>query len=427
MPTENKEKHLTLEERRIIRTGIENGSTKTAIAETIGKDNSTIGKEIKLHRVPCHQSSYPVSCTYFSKCKDKRGPECSERCPKFKPFVCKRRDRSPGACNGCKDFQHCRYDKYLYKPEEAQFEYETTLVNCRIGVDVNEAKAKEMGDIIKPLLGQGQSPYAIIKNHPDLGISEKTLYNYIERGVFSASGICDLDLRRKTSRKLPKYQKAVFKERNDYRYLNGRKYVDYLAYCQNHPDCFVTEMDTVYNDISNGPFIQTFKFVPFGVLLGFFHESKNAADMVAGVDKLHDLLGDQLFSKYVEVLLTDRGTEFVDAEGFEQKDDLGNRRTTVFYCDPMQPGQKGSLENNHIELRYILPKSTDLRALGLTDQKKLNLALSHVNSFPKQKLNGKTPFDYLEFMAPDLAKALFDFGLVKIKEDMVVLKPYLLK
>ncbi len=51
MPTENKEKHLTLKERRIIRTGIENGSTKTAIAETIGKDNSTIGKEIKLHRV----------------------------------------------------------------------------------------------------------------------------------------------------------------------------------------------------------------------------------------------------------------------------------------------------------------------------------------------------------------------------------------
>lgn len=82
-----------------------------------------------------------------------------------------------------------------------------------IGVDVNEAKAKEMGDIIKPLLGQGQSPYAIIKNHPDLGISEKTLYNYIERGVFFASGICDLDLRRKTSRKLPKYQKAVFEER----------------------------------------------------------------------------------------------------------------------------------------------------------------------------------------------------------------------
>ena len=38
--------HLTLEERRIILTGITNGSTKTAIAQTIGKDKSTVGKEI---------------------------------------------------------------------------------------------------------------------------------------------------------------------------------------------------------------------------------------------------------------------------------------------------------------------------------------------------------------------------------------------
>ena len=51
MATENANRHLTLEERRIIRTGIENGSEKAAIAKTIGKDNSTIGKEIRLHRI----------------------------------------------------------------------------------------------------------------------------------------------------------------------------------------------------------------------------------------------------------------------------------------------------------------------------------------------------------------------------------------
>ena len=38
--------HLNPEERRIIETGIRHGSTKTAIARTIGTDNSTIGKEI---------------------------------------------------------------------------------------------------------------------------------------------------------------------------------------------------------------------------------------------------------------------------------------------------------------------------------------------------------------------------------------------
>lgn len=43
----------------------------------------------------------------------------------------------------------------------------------------------------------------------------------------------------------------------------------------------------------------------------------------------------------------------------------GIRRTCVFYCAPMQAGQKGSLENKHIELRYIFPKGTDRKALGL--------------------------------------------------------------
>ena len=44
MSNTNANTHLTLEERRIILTGITNGSTKTAIAQTIGKDKSTIGK-----------------------------------------------------------------------------------------------------------------------------------------------------------------------------------------------------------------------------------------------------------------------------------------------------------------------------------------------------------------------------------------------
>ena len=46
--------HLTLEERRIILNGISHGSTKTAIAQTIGKDKSTVGKEIKAPH-PCEE------------------------------------------------------------------------------------------------------------------------------------------------------------------------------------------------------------------------------------------------------------------------------------------------------------------------------------------------------------------------------------
>ena len=38
MAKSNKNLHLTLSERQIIQRGIENGSTKTSIAATLGKD-----------------------------------------------------------------------------------------------------------------------------------------------------------------------------------------------------------------------------------------------------------------------------------------------------------------------------------------------------------------------------------------------------
>ena len=425
MSESNKFTHLTLEERRIILTGITNGSTKTAIAQTIGKEKSTVGKEIKLHRQLTHKCSLPLECEHYRKCV--YGRQCTADCPEYKPFRCSRRDRSPGACNGCSNWSHCRFDKYQYNPEEAQKDYMTTLVDSRQGVNLTVQEARKMADIIGPLLKQGQSPFQIVTDHPELGISEKTLYNYIEGDVFhELAGITVLDLRRQVSRKMPRKKSNGYKKRADRKFLQGRTYKDYKAYLSENPDVFVTQMDTVYNDESNGPFIQTFKFVNAGVLFALYQDSKTALSMKEGVDRLEAILGEEVFRKYVHVLLTDRGTEFSNADGMELSAD-GTRRTRVFYCDPMQSGQKGSLENKHIELRYILPKGTDLIGLGLTDQNALNLVLSHVDSVPVQKLGGKAPLDVAEFMFHDLFEKLEAFGIHKIQSDRVVLKPFLLK
>ena len=93
----------------------------------------------------------------------------------------------------------------------------------------------------------------------------------------------------------------------------------------------------------------------------------------------------------------------------------------------MQSGQKGTLENKHIELRYILPKGPDLRALGLTCQSDLNLVLSHVNSSPCEVLGNKSPLELAEFMYHNLYEKLVAFGIRQIEKDQIILKPYLLK
>ena len=150
-------------------------------------------------------------------------------------------------------------------------------------------------------------------------------------------------------------------------------------------------MDTVYNGQS-GPFMQTFKFLSYSFIFIIYHEEKSAKAMVESVDPLESILGKELFPKEVEVIKTDRGSEFSDAEGLE-KDNDGSMRTYVFYCDSMASCHKGSLENNHKEVRYICPKETNLKVLGFDSQKKANLMVSHINSRPKENLKGKSPLE----------------------------------
>lgn len=284
-----------------------------------------------------------------------------------------------------------------------------------------------MASVIGPLLKQGLSPYQILKIHPELGISEKTLYNYIENDIFhEVAGITVLDLRRQVSRKLPKKKSNEYKKREDRKYLKGRTYTDFQEYLKENPDVFITQMDTLYNDEINGPFLQTFKFISSGVLLALYHEAKTARTMTDGVLMLESALSPEIFRKYAHVLITDRGSEFSYADEIESDAD-GVLRTRIFYCDPMRAGQKGSLENKHVELRYILPKGTDLRSIGLTGQDKLNLALSHINSAPVEKLGGKSPLDMTEFLYPDLFEKLKAFGIRPVEKDKIILKPYLLK
>lgn len=423
MSSNNKNLHLTVQERIIIEKGIENGSTKAAIALTIGKDKSTVGKEIKKHRELVHKSSYKINCANMKNCSHNH---VCDNCADFKPFTCNRRDRSPGACNGCSKYTHCRYDKYRYKADFSHKKYREDLVDSRTGINMSYEECKAMADIIVPLIKAGHSPYHIVTNHPELNISEKTLYNYIENGIFREFGLLDIDLRIKTKRKITKKASNKYKKREDKKYLNGRAYDDFINYTAENKNLSVVEMDTVYNNGSTGPFMQTFKFLDYSFMFIVYQEEKTAKSMVEGVDLLEKILGEDLFSEEVAIIKTDRGSEFCDAEGFE-KEENESRRTRIFYCDPMASGQKGSLENNHKEIRYICPKENDLKDLELNSQEKANLIVSHINSQSKEHLKGKSPLEVMEFMNPALYQKFKDFGIERINKDNIVLKPYLLK
>ena len=406
------QKHLTLEDRKIIEQGIRNRACKADIARTLGKDPTTIAKEIRAHREFKARNVFnnPNICIHMKECG-----KCPKRCPRYEEPKCKSRDRSPGACNNCKK-TNCRLDKYYYHAEKADKEYRETLSESREGFNLSEDERHHIGELIAPLLKQGQSVYQILTNHPEISISARTLYTYIENGLFKQYGVDNFSLKEQVNRKP---RKVAIKKRKDPAHYDGRRYVDYLAFIEENGLVPAVEMDTVYNNAS-GPYIQTFIFPSSNLMIGFLHQERTSMSMASTLDILEERLDQELYSQLFPVLLTDRGPEFEIYNLFESSRS-GNTRTKIFYCDPRASQQKPFVECNHNYMRDVLPNGIDLCFLT---QAKVELMMSHINSTPRTILGNKTPAEIFSFMHGKDVLALLHVS--EIPRDEVILKPYLL-
>ena len=151
-----------------------------------------------------------------------------------------------------------------------------TLKDSRQGVNLNSTELYELAHIICPLIKQGQSIYTILQNHKEITQCVKTIYTYIEMGLFKDWGITNIDLRRKVRRKIS--SKNKLKKRAESVDYTGRKYEDYLEFIKNNQSSPTTEMDTVYNN-PDGPYIQTFIFENTGFMIGLLKQHKTAEEM----------------------------------------------------------------------------------------------------------------------------------------------------
>jgi IS30 family transposase len=407
--------HLTLEQRKIIQAGIESGATKADIARTIGKDATTVAKEIRKHRELKPRNTYnrPVMCGKLKTCSRK---PCVRKCEDFEEPRCVRRDRSPGACNKCETMSRCHWDKYLYNAASADAAYRRDLVDFREGIDLTTKERDAIAQTVAPLLRQGQSVHQILVSHPEIGKSERTMYNYIESGVFKSAGVDNFSLKEQVNRK---QFRDRYKKRREHANFEGRKYSDFLRFRSENPDTPVTEMDTVYNN-PGGPYLQTFIFERTAFMIGFLHREKTNQCMSSSIGLLQERLGPEMFSRLMSLLLTDRGSEFEMWRLFELNQD-GSTRLNIFYCDPMQSSQKPHVENNHNYIRDIIPNSYPLDNLAQAD---IDLMFSHINSVPRRSLGDRTPFEVFSFLyGPRTAASL---GIDEIRRDDVVLKPALI-
>ena len=121
-------------------------------------------------------------------------------------------------------------------------------------------------------------------------------------------------------------------------------------------------------------------------------------------------------------MLTDRGSEFAKPIQFEVNIETGEIRSNIFYCDAQTPSQKPHVENNHNQVREILPNGQSWNKLT---QEKVNIMFSHINSVARKSLGGKTPYEVFSFIYGE--SILKKLDIQKIEKDEVNTTPRLLK
>lgn len=426
------QKHLSLDDRKYIERSLDQGLSFKEIAKYLCKDPTTISKEIRSHRLSdwYHKGTFYNAhnfCIHRYHCRKTNVcrklilcdvkcascPTCNQTCPDFVRERCDRLDKAPYVCNGCpKALNHCTIaHKYRYDAKFADRKYRELLTDSRSGISMTKHELRHKDMVISPLISQGQSPYQIVTNHPELGMSVRTLYTYLDDGLFTARNI---DLKRKVKFKPRKCHTTQIKDRTVFQ---GRMYTDFQALSPDH----FTEMDTVHSSKESKKVLLTFFLKQEKLFLAFLMNRCTKGAVRAVFDRLEKKLGTYDFLCLFGILLTDRGSEFGDPDALEAGIN-GIERTNIYYCDPMRSGQKGGVENVHTMLRMVLPKGTSFEFLTQWD---VNLIVNHINSTPRESLSGRTPYAAaLETYGEDVLKAL---QLRPIAPDEVNLTPKLIK
>lgn len=429
-----KQKHLDLKSRYVIEHSLDSGMSFKAIAFELGKDCTTISKEIKNHLVfkktgaygkPFNDCSRRFECDIFhlcKKCTNRSGRpckfcgHCSSSCVLYQKETCKKLAKPPYVCNGCNDRKSCTLEKRLYDAMSAQKEYELNRSESRSGFAISEQELDHLDSVISPLLRKGQSIHHICQNHADsIMQSEKTIYTYVDNNLFSSRNV---DMPRKVRLRPRKKKPVPFKVDKSCRI--GRTYQDYCAYRELYPDFPAVELDSV-EGVKGGKVLLTVHFVNSSLMLAFLRDSNDSQSVIDIFEKLYLELRPDIFMELFPVLLADNGSEFSNPSAIEF-DRQENRRCRMFYCDPAAPYQKGAAENNHEFIRRIIPKGIDL---GLYTQEQISLMMSHINSYLRKALGNKSPYETFAFQyGTDI---LEKFGLRKIPADEIILSPELLK
>lgn len=278
-------------------------------------------------------------------------------------------------------------EKKQYRADVAQRDYREQGKNK--GRKLKIGKDHRFEEHIRTkLLKDKYSPDAIIGEIKDKGlefegmICTKTLYSYIDAGIFS--GISNENLWEKRKRKKGKYKKVCRVSRTNRmarsiekrpQEVNDRtEYGHWEGDCIKGPKGRTTSLFTLTERKSLEQIIIKI-------------ERSSQEEIKSAIDNLEKKLGDQFGIKFKSITF-DNGVEFLDWKSLELSIlNSQQQRTTIYFAHAYAAWERGSNEVQNKMIRRFIPKGTDIHEIS---EKEINNIQHWMNNYPRKKLGYKS-------------------------------------
>lgn len=253
--------------------------------------------------------------------------------------------------------------------------------SLKIGTDY-----KLVEEIEHLIIEEKMSPYAAAESIKRSGkfnttISYKTIYNYIDQGLFPH--LTNKHLPVKKNGKKRKYDEVRTAINN----TKGTSISERDASIESREEYGHWEMDTVVGGKGSKEvlLVLTERSKLHEIIRKI--KSKSQYHVVKELDKIEKKIGAKKFRENFKTITCDNGCENLDFEGIERSVLVKSKRTKVYYAHPYSAWERGSNENANKLIRRFIPKGADI---GEFSHERIKMIEHWINNYPRRLFNGNS-------------------------------------
>jgi IS30 family transposase len=272
--------------------------------------------------------------------------------------------------------------EWVYKADTAQMRHVENASNKGRGLKIGHDQ--RLADFIEnKIKNEKWSPDVIIGRIKAEGrkfnemICTKTVYNYIDAGIFR--NVSNKDLWVKKDGKKCNYKKIRTVALNN---RNGKSITERPQEADERTQKGHWEIDLVVGRKGTKTVILTLVERVSRKSLYVLAKNKTQKEVIAAIKRARRRVGGD-FKEVFKTITADNGSEFLDSEAIKKAAPCDE----VYYAHPYSSWERGSNENGNRILRRFVPKGMNL---GKLTAKELQRIEDWVNNYPRKILGYKT-------------------------------------